>query len=46
MKLRLRHIVALHDEGLDIRNYELVRESAYDFKFRNKENNKIIYIRY
>ena len=46
MNLRLRHIVALHDEGLDIRNYELIGESAYDFKFRNKENNKIVCIRY
>ena len=46
MKLRLRHIVALHDERLNIRNYELIRESAYDFKFRNKENNKIVCIRY
>lgn len=46
MKLRLRHIVALHDYGLDIKKYELVREINYDFKFRNKENNKIVCIRY
>ena len=46
MKLRLRHIVALYDEGLDVKNYELIRESTYDFKFRNKENNKIVCIRY
>ena len=46
MKLRLRHIVALYDEGLEIEKYELIRESACDFKFRNKENNKIVCIRY
>lgn len=46
MQLRIRHIVALHNEGLNIRDYELIRESAYDFKFRNKENNKIVIIRY
>lgn len=46
MALRLRHIVALNDQGLDISKYELVEESKYDFKFRNKESNKIISIRY
>lgn len=34
------------DKGLDIKKYELVEESKYDFKFRNKESNKIISIRY
>ena len=46
MNLRLRHIVALNDKKLDRKKYELIKESDYDFQFRNKENNEIISIRY
>lgn len=46
MNLRLRHIVVLNDKELDIKKYELIGESEYYFKFRNKENKKIIAIRY
>lgn len=46
MNLKLRHIVALNDKGLNIKNYELIGESECYFKFRNKENKKIISIRY
>ena len=46
MNLRLRHLVALNDKGLNIKKYELIWESEYYFKFRNKENKKIISIRY
>ena len=46
VNLKLRHIVALNDKGLNIKNYELIGESECYFKFRNKENKKIISIRY
>lgn len=46
VNLRLRHIVALNDKGLNIKKYELIGESECYFKFRNKENKKIISIRY
>lgn len=46
MNLRLRHIVALNDKGLNIKKYELIGESEYYFKVRNKENKNIISIRY
>lgn len=46
MKLRLRHIIALNDYGLDFKDFELISEGPYDFTFRNKETKKTIYIRY
>ena len=45
-KLRLRHIIALNDEGLNISDYELINETADNFTFRNKESKKIVDIRY
>lgn len=44
--LKLRHIVALYDEGLEVSKYVLVNESEYTFTFMNKETKKLVYIRY
>lgn len=46
MSLRIRHIVALYYEGLNFRKYDLIKESSSYFKFKNKEDNKIVYIKY
>ncbi len=45
-RLRLRHLVALNDRGLNVSDYELIRETADNFTFRNKETKKIVDIRY
>lgn len=44
--LRLRHIIALNDNGLKVKEYELIRETADNFTFRNKETKKLVDIRY
>ena len=44
--LKLSHMVALYDEGLEVSKYVLVNESEYTFTFMNKETKKLVYIRY
>lgn len=44
--LRLRHIIALNDNGLKVIEYELIRETGDNFTFRNKRTKKLVDIRY